>query len=193
MSPTDRYKKARQCLRNLWRDEDGAILIEIGLSLPLFLLILMGTVETGNFLLTHLKVQHTVVSVSDLVTRDEKISENVVADIFLAVPQIMAPFHQEDSTLAIVSAISQNEDTPASIFWQRSGGGTLSKSSEFGVEGDTLPTLPGGLSLRDDETILATEIFVTYEPLIFNFFEPQTIYKASYFRPRIGALQEIEP
>lgn len=193
MSPTDRYKKVSRLLRNLWCNEDGAILIEIGLSLPLFLLILMGTVETGNFLLTHLKVQHTVVSVSDLVTRDEKISENVVADIFLAVPQIMAPFHQEDSTLAIVSAISQNEDTPASIFWQRSGGGTLSKSSEFGVEGDTLPTLPGGLSLRDDETILATEIFVTYEPLIFNFFEPQTIYKASYFRPRIGALQEIEP
>lgn len=193
MSPTEPYRWLRRLFGRLRGNEDGAVLAEIGLSLPLFMLVLMGTVETGNFLLTHLKVQHTVVSVADLVTRDEEISEDVIADIFLAIPQIMAPFHEDDSTVAIVSAISQNEDTPASIFWQRSGGGTLSETSDIGEEGDALDTLPGGLTLRDDETILATEIYVTYEPLIFSFFEAQTIYKASYFRPRIGALQEVQP
>jgi hypothetical protein len=184
---------AQALLGRLRRDDRGSILTEIALAMPLYISVLMGTVETGNFLLTHLKVQHTVVSVADLITRDEDISEDVIEDIFLAVPQIMAPFHDSGKTVAIVSAISQNEDTPASIFWQRHGGGTLAKSSSFGDQGDALASLPAGLTLRDNETILATEIYFSYEPLIFTFIEAQTIYKASYFRPRIGALQEVLP
>ncbi|WP_262694326.1 TadE/TadG family type IV pilus assembly protein [Kordiimonas aquimaris] len=178
-------------IRRLKRDERGAILAEIGLALPLLLGMLTGVVEVGNYLLVNLKLQHTVVSIADLTTRDENITGAVLADIFNAAPQIMAPFDMGADAVVIVSAISQNEDTPASVFWQRSGGGTLDKDSEFGIEGEA-PNLPDGLTLRDDETILATEIYYAYRPLIFQFLPEQVIRKSSFFRPRIGALQEIE-
>ncbi len=179
-------------LSRLRTDERGAILVELAISVPLFLTLLTGVVEVGNYLLMTLKVQHTVISVSDLVTRDEDITEGVMADIFQAVPQIMAPFPTGDRSVAIVTAISQNEDTPASVFWQRSGGGSYEAGSTFGLEGDPVE-LPAGLTLRDNETILATEVYYRYEPLVFDFIAAKTIRKVSYFRPRIGSLQEIEP
>lgn len=182
----------RRRLRNFRRNEDGAILAELAFALPLFVTFLMGIVEVGNYLLVNLKLQHSVVSIADLVTRDEEISEDVLADVFNAAPQIMAPFDMGEDALVIVSAVSQTEEEPASIYWQRSGGGTLSIASEFGLEGEA-PTLPAGLTMRDDETILATEIFYSYEPIIFQFIPSQMIRKESFFRPRIGALQTVEP
>lgn len=179
-------------LRRLRSDDRGAILAELAFSMPLFISFLMGIVEVGNYLLVNLKLQHSVVSIADLVTRDEEISEDVMADVFNAAPQIMAPFPMGEDALVIVTAISQTEDVPATIYWQRMGGGSLSAASEFGIEGAP-PVLPAGLTMRDNETILATEIFYSYEPVIFQFVPTQTIRKSSFFRPRIGALQEVDP
>lgn len=178
-------------ITRLKQDERGAILAELAFALPLFITFLMGIVEVGNYLLINLKLQHSVVSIADLVTRDEEISEDVLADVFNAAPQIMAPFEMGDDAIVIVSAISQTEDDPASIYWQRSGGGTLGMASDFGIEGEA-PNLPDGLTMRDDETILATEIFYAYEPVIFQFIPSQMLRKQSFFRPRIGALQSVD-
>lgn len=195
MSPSKPSQKAGglACIiRRLRRNERGAILAELAFAMPLFLTFLTGIVEVGNYLLVNLKLQHTVISIADLVTRDETINEDVIMDIFQAVPQIMAPYETGADGVVIVSAISQTPDDPASIFWQRIGGGTLSKPSEFGIEGGA-PSLPTGLTLRDDETIIATEIYFVYKPVIFQFIPEQTVRKTSYFRPRLGALQEVEP
>lgn len=173
------------------RNEDGATLIEIALSMPIFLVLLTGTVEVSNYLLLNLKLQHTVISVADLVTRDEEVTEDIIDDVFSAVPIIMAPYTDEEDTLTIVSAVSQTEDDPASVFWQRSGAGTLSATSELGEEGDLVDANEIGITMRDNETVLATEIYFTYEPLIFSFLPEQTLRRVAYFRPRIGALQEI--
>jgi Flp pilus assembly protein TadG len=176
-------------IKRFRRSEEGSILTEVALSLPIFIGILAGTVEVSNYLLLNLKLQHTVISVSDLVTRDEDITEDVITDIFAAVPIIMAPYTDEEDMITIISAVSQTEDDPASIFWQRSGAGTLTASSTLGEEGDLVNL--DGITMRDNETVLATEVFFTYEPLVFSFLPEQTIRRIAYFRPRIGALQEI--
>ncbi|WP_417449329.1 TadE/TadG family type IV pilus assembly protein [Kordiimonas sp.] len=191
MNPIKKLRSSK-VLTRLRRDQNGAILTELALSVPIFLTLLTGVVETGNYMLMNLKLQHTVVSIADLVTRDETVSEDVIADIFEAVPQILKPFPTGDRARTIISSISQTEDVVASVFWQRSGGGDFDAASTLGQEGDAV-TLPAGLTLRDNETILATEVFYRYEPLVFSFIEAKTIRKVSYFRPRIGALQEIEP
>ncbi len=182
-------KKWFHCFR---KNEDGAVLTEIALSMPLYLILLSGIFEVGNYLILHMKVQHTVVTIADLVTRDEQISEDVIEDIFRVVPLIIAPYPTGDNSLTIVSAVSQTEDTPSSVFWQRSGGGDLTAASVFGEEGDAA-LLPAGLTMRDNETILATEVFYRFEPLIFPFIPEKTVRRVSFFRPRIGSLQEIDP
>ncbi|MBL4836434.1 MAG: hypothetical protein JKY34_02555 [Kordiimonadaceae bacterium] len=175
----------------LLRSDEGSVLAEIALSIPLYIGLLSGMFEVGNYAILHMKIQHTVVTIADLMTRDEEINESVMADIFQVVPEILAPYNAAPNTITIVSAISQTEDIPISVFWQRSGGGTLTATSELGLEGETA-ILPNTLTLRDNETILATEVFYHFEPLIFSFLPETTIRRVSYFRPRIGALQEIE-
>lgn len=179
-------------LKRLKRSEKGSILAEIALSLPLYIGLLAGMFEVGNYLILHMKIQHTVVTIADLVTRDEEISEAVMADIFQVVPQILAPYGSPVDTVTIVSAISQTEDIALSVFWQRSGGGTFAAVSELGLEGDPAD-LPDTITMRDNETVLATEVFYRFEPLVFDFLPETTIRRVSYFRPRIGSLQEIEP
>jgi len=180
----------KKILKRLCKSEEGSILTELALSMPLYIGLVTGVVEVGNYLLLNLKVQHTVVSIADLVTRDEEITEAVLTDIFQVVPQIMSPYTTGADSVTIVSSVSQTPDIPATVFWQRSGGGSLVEISDFGVEGE-LATLPGVITMRDGETVLATEVYYRYEPLIFSFLPPKTIRRVSYFRPRIGALQEI--
>ncbi len=182
--------RIKNFLHRLRRNEEGSILTELALSMPLYITLLIGIIEVGNFLLINLKTQHTVVAIADLVTRDEEITEAVITDIFSAVPQIISPYNNSADVVTIVSSISQTEDIPASIFWQRSGGGSLSHASDFGVEDDAA-VMPDVFTLRDNETIIATEVFYSYTPLIFSFLPARTIRKVSYFRPRLGALQEI--
>ncbi|MBL4789634.1 MAG: pilus assembly protein [Kordiimonadaceae bacterium] len=181
---------ARRIAKRLAADEEGSILTELALSMPIYIGLLTGVVEVGNYLLLNLKVQHTVVTIADLVTRDEAITEAVITDIFQVIPHIMAPYSTGVDTVTIITSISQTEDEQATIFWQRSGGGTLNEGSEFGLEGE-VANLTNIITMRDNETVLATEVYYRYEPLIFNFLPSQTIRRVSYFRPRIGSLQEI--
>lgn len=183
--------RALTAFRTFMHRRDGAALIEVGLALPAFLFLLTGLVEIGFFLLLTTKLQHAAVSVSDLTTRDETISEAVITDIFAAAPQIIAPFPLGERARVIVSAVSQNSSTPIQIFWQRQGGGSLDTASQIGAEGDT-PALPAELPLRDDETIIVTEIFYAYEPMIFTVLQPRTLRHVAYLRPRLGALQSVE-
>jgi len=180
----------RKLLKRLRKNEEGSILTELALSMPLYIGMLTGVVEVGNYLLLNLKVQHTVVTIADLVTRDEEINEAVISDIFKVIPQIMSPYIIGENSVAIITSVSQTEDEAATVFWQRSGGGTLLETSEFGAEGEPA-SLPGVITMRDNETVLATEVYFRYEPLVFSFLPEQTIRRVSYFRPRIGALQEI--
>lgn len=163
---------------------------ELALSLPLYIGLLTGVVEVGNYFLLNLKLQHTVVSIADLVTRDENITEAVIQDIFQVIPHIMDPYTSSSDAVTIVTSVSQTVDIQATVFWQRSGGGSLAATSEFGAEGETA-NLPAVITMRDGETVLATEVFYRYEPLIFSFLPSKTIRRVSYFRPRIGSLQQI--
>ncbi len=183
-------RRAINHLRAFLKNKEGAALIEVGLALPIFLTLLTGLVEIGFFLLLTTKLQHAAVSVSDLTTRDETVSEAVLQDIFAAAPQIIAPFPLGERARVIVSAVSQNSSTPARVFWQRQGGGTLPVSSAIGAEG-AAPTLPAELTLRNDETIVVTEVFYAYEPFLFPMLDARTLRRVSYFRPRLGALQSV--
>ncbi len=181
----------KHLIGRLKKNEESSILAEIALSMPLYIGLLAGTFEVGNYLILHMKVQHSVVTIADLVTRDQTISEAVITDILEVVPEILAPYRAEENTVTIVSAISQTEDIASSVFWQRTGGGTLSAVSKLGAEGDPA-LLPPTITMRDNETVLAVEVYYQFSPLVFPFMENSTIRRVSYYRPRIGSLQEIE-
>ncbi|WP_308911474.1 hypothetical protein [Pseudokordiimonas caeni] len=185
-------ERTRNLLRRLRAEEGASILTETALSIPLYLTLASGTLEASNYLLLHLKMQHTVVAIADLTTRDEKIYESVVTDIFEAVPQIMTPYPVAAESKMIISAISEVEGETPSIFWQREGSGTLAVESTLGEEGDHI-TMPHDLVVNPNETVIITEYFYKYEPLIFDVFGETTLHRIAFFRPRIGSLQTVLP
>ncbi len=181
----------KRLLARLKRCERGSAVTELALAAPMFLGLLAGTVELGNYLLLNLKAQHAAVAVADLATRDDELSEATLLDIFEAIPSIMDPLPVGDTSRIIVSAISKAENEDPRIVWQRAGGGSFSAASQVGAEGQTI-SLPAGLSILDNETIIMAEFFYNYEPLTFDVIDQQVIVKTSYFRPRLGSLQNID-
>lgn len=173
------------------KDRRGSALIEIAFSIPILMILLTGLVETGLFLMLNQKLQHTAVAISDLTTRDEEISEATITDIFSAAPQIMAPFDIGAASRVYITAAGNDSAGAATIYWQRTGAGSLVQTSGIGTEGGT-PDLPADIPLRDNETLVVTEVYYEYAPVFFPVIDPIRIRRTAFFRPRIGALTEID-
>lgn len=181
----------RRALKRYLKARRGSALVELAFAMPVLMILLTGVIETGIFLTLNQKLQHTAVAISDLTTRDEEINEATLQDIFTAAPQIMAPFPMGTEARIIVTAAGNTTDGTPTIFWQRTGGGSLAATSQIGIEGGT-PTLPTGMPLRDEETVIVTEVFFRYEPAFFALIDATTLRRTSFFRPRIGALRQVD-
>lgn len=181
----------KRLLRGYIKKHDGSISVEIALSLPILLLCLTGIVELGHFLLILLKVQHTAVAVADLVTRDDTITEEVMDDIFLAVPRIMSPYDDNEVIMTVVTSITRQPDAEAEVVWQRDSGGYTAASSLFPSAG-TPGALPTELDLEESQTVISAEVVYAYEPLVFRMIPPQDLRRIAFLRPRLGSLTEIE-
>jgi Flp pilus assembly pilin Flp len=198
-----KYRKWQ--FKRLKENESGVAATEFALSLPLLLILLSGIVEVGNFLLLNVKAQHSVVALGDLVTRGQTIEANTVADVYESVEEIMSPFPADTEALMIITAISLdtggNPNMPDVIWQCTSPGSGVTGASEFGtitapVNPMSLPTTDFSaeeITMRAGETVVVTEFFYQYEPLVFmNVIEPQIISRKAYFRPRIGSLVRVQ-
>ena len=174
-------------------DKRGVAAVEFALAITVLTFLFFGLVETSRYLMLYLKAQHAAVAVADLVTRDETINEAQVTDLFNVVAQVIAPFPVGADSHVIITAMGQPAGEAARVFWQRTGAGSLSATSDFGGAGDPISALPAGLTLRDDQTLVTVELFYQYNPWIFDIFGSSTIERLSYFRPRIGALLAVDP
>ncbi len=170
----------------------GNIAVEFALSVPILLLMMLGSVEVARFVILHQKLDRVATTMSDLVSRAETISESQIADIFTAAAEVAQPFDLDGLGVVIVSAVTNADGEGAVIAWQRSGGGTYSAVSELGVEGDE-PNLPDGFEVREGETAIIAEVFYDFSPFLSELIvEPQEIHRTAHHRPRLGTLEEVE-
>ncbi len=193
MSRSSSETKTRGLIARLRRDKRGVAAVEFAIAVSSLVFLFFGLLETSRFLMLYLKAQHAAVAVADLVTRDKTINEAQVTDLFNVVAQVIHPFPVGADSNVVVTAMGQPAGQPASIYWQRTGAGSLTTTSSFGGAGTSISSLPGGITLRDDQTLVAVEMFYRYDPWIFDFFGSYTIKRMSYFRPRIGSLLQVDP
>ncbi len=183
-------RKLVASIKRFYRHDEGAVAVEFAFLLPVFTSLFLMFFETSYFILLNLKTQHAAVSVGDLVTRDETISESGITDLFLIVDHILTPWGTGDQSRVIVSAVSDVADIPT-VLWQRRGAGTLVTTSAIGLEGGDA-TMPTSFVVRADETVIITEFYYTYEPLVIPIFGSVTLNKTTYHRPRLSMLQAVE-
>ena len=176
----------------LLRCAAGNVAVEFALSVPVILLMMLGSAEMARFVILHQKMDRVATTISDLVSRAETITESQIDDIFTAAGQVAEPFDLASLGVVIVSSVTNADGTGATIAWQRSGGGSYSASSDLGGEGDE-PNLPDGFEVREGETAIIAEVFYDFSPFLSELIvEPQLIHRSAHHRPRLGTLEEID-
>jgi hypothetical protein len=182
-----------ELLARLRRAVAGNVATEFALALPVLLLMMLGSAELARFVILHQKVDRVAVTMSDLVSRAETVSESDLDDIFVAAGQVAQPFDIGSLGLVIVSSVINPDGDGPVIAWQRSGGGALSATSQLGIEGEAA-SLSADFEVRQGETAIIAEVFYDFEPFLSEVVvAPQTIYRRAHHRPRLGTLETVDP
>lgn len=178
--------------RRFRRSERGAIAAEFAISITVIIALLTGGVEFGRYVLVRQKLDRAATTASDLVARAETMSTDQLTNVFNSTQEVMTPYEFGPNGVVIISMVTQTNGVDE-IVWQRSGGGTMTKASVVGTEGNAA-TLPSGFILRDGESVVVAEVHYRYIPMILEpFFGNTEIYHIAYFRPRFGASVPLEP
>lgn len=185
-------RRIRKFLKEFSRSRGGITSVEFALTAPVLAMLFISLAETGIYLLLHVKLQHAAVSVADLITRDENVNESTVSDLFEAIPLILSPFSIGEDGVVVVSAVGRVGNGPTRVLWQRRGAGPMVRDSDIGAQGEAVSD-PEGIPVGPDETVVVAELFYDYKPIVLPIFGPREIVKHAFYRPRLGALQEIDP
>ncbi len=180
-------------LRRLKRDRRGTLAVEMAVATPVVIGLLLSGVEVTRYVLLNQKIERASATMADLVSQSETLSEGGLVNLFAATAYVMDPFDLVADGQLVVSSISATNGNPARINWQRAFGGGSGGSSAFGIEGGNA-NLPVGFVVRDNETVVFTEVFYDYVPAFMGTeLVARNLYNYAVFRPRFSSLATINP
>ena len=176
-------------------DRAGVALTEFAITLPVFLLLLLGGLELTNLALTHMRVSQIAMTVADNAGRVRStIDEADVYEVFAGADVIGKPLGFADRGRVVLSSIEDNGQNGARrgqfIRWQRCYG-AMEVDPAYGVEGDGQAdgTFKDGLgpdgkriAAAVDTAVMFVEATYDYEPLIVTglFGTPQVRYETAF-------------
>lgn len=174
------------------QDQRGSVLIELALAMPVMILLIFGGVEITRFLLNAQKINRVAMSTADLVSQARSVTAADINNMFIASQAVMGNDTIQDRGNVIISSIRRTGDTGPTVSWQRASGGSHSGASQVGSEG-AAATLPIEVVLAPGDSVIVVEVYYTHEPMLFDsVVGNQDIYQRAFYRPRFGALDEIE-
>jgi len=135
-------------------------------------------------------MDRVAVTVADLVSRSQNITQASLDDTFEAARTLAQPYDLTSGTVIISSILRETDNAPF-IVWQRQGGGNLNQTSQIGQESQNAQ-LPNSFTLNEDENVISVEVFYEFEPWLFDVFvSPHTFSRQAFFRPRLAHLTVI--
>lgn len=184
----------RRWLR-LWRDRRGTMIAEFAMSLPMMLILVMSGTEVSRYIILQQKLDRATTAVADLISQEEDATTAKVNAVFDAIPSILAPYTFSDNGAFIISSVVL-EGSTLKVAWQRRSAGAFAATSKIGAQGGPA-TLPAGLVIRTNETIIVSESFYRFEPMFApshftSWANVETSYHQAFYRPRFGALTTID-
>lgn len=181
-------------LRRLRDGTAGVAAVEFALAMPILAMLLLGGLEISRYVLLNQKLSRLAINIGDLVTRAESLTEGDMLQVFQATQFIIRPFDFTVDGNIIVTSVGRAGTQPATVNWQRSGpgaGGTA--ASTIGLTGKPA-ALPNGVTLREDQDVIITEVFYDYQPFIIGHMTTaKQLYQVVVQRPRFGSLVAVTP
>lgn len=152
---------SKASLASFLRDRRGVAALEFALIAPVMLLLFLGIVEVTNGFDVNKKLARAGTMVGDLVTQQQSIAKEKVADIMEIATSVLLPY-QRDLPKITVTSINVDKDGKATVGWSlRKQGQTIStpytSNSAIGID----PNLQ-----IPDSTFVRVEMSISYIPLI---------------------------
>jgi Flp pilus assembly protein TadG len=165
------------------RDCRGGIMIEFGFAMPLLILLMLGGVELGRYVLLHQKLDRTAMTVADLVARVTAVTPADLDTIFTAANLVMTPFSMGSQGAVVISSVNDQSGTPH-VAWQRKGAGSLSVTSSVGVQGGNA-TLSDSALVDADDAVIVGETYYDYSPWFIKLIPSGRLHHIAVYRPRL--------
>lgn len=179
-------------VNRFFRREKGASLVETAIALPVLIVLVAGVFELGMYILLQSKLTRMAGVVTDAVTR-QNLTRPALIGIMDSAYNITNPFDFERYGQMVVSqvrntAVNSNPRQMV-ISWQQSKN---SGQSRLGSPGNFPQNLPGGVTVINEQTMVITEVFYEYIPLVFGRVIPaRSIYTTAVFVPRSGSMNTL--
>ncbi len=172
--------------------DDGAAIVETAVVLPVLIMLIALVFETGMYILLHSKLTRMAGVITDAITR-QNLTRPALLGLMNTADNITDPFNFSRNGKMVVSQINNSKQstrtTDMVIGWQQSKNGGVSL---LGSVGAYPQNLPGGITVIQDQSIVVTEVFYQYSPLIFrNYLPLRSIYKTAVFVPRSGDMNAL--
>ena len=175
------FSKIANSSKRLRADTSGLAMVEFALSLPVFLTLSFGGIETANYTLSNLRVSQMALAVADNAGRVRtSIDESDIDEVMIGARLLGEGIKFGANGRIILSSLESNGLTGANagqmIRWQRCFGAKV-KSSTYGAEaaGTTNATLAAGMgpsgrkiTAASGTAVMFVEIFYTYQPAVMN-------------------------
>jgi hypothetical protein len=185
-------KLAHRSLRLRPRAKRGLAAIEFALTLPIWIALLIGSVDSAYMMILSQRVDRISYSVTDIVAQSQTAVTTNLDIVLLAAGQLMEPFTFGADGVVIITSVLKQTGKAAEICWQHPGGGSLQRGSKIGVFG-VPPTLPDGFTLNDNENVIISEVYYAFKPMFINsgIFAAGDMYRAAVYKPRLNALTAL--
>lgn len=163
--------------------ENGNVLIETALLFPLLVTMLMGTVDIGQGLLVNKKLISSVHIVSDLISRERSLSDDMLDEYMEAARLSLSPYPVNSFGIDIAGIRFIGESATPSIQWRD----TIDMDPIANIE-----SLAGGLG-AEDEGVVAVTVAYTYQPRFSSIVSgPIEMRETAFLRGRVASFVQRE-
>ncbi len=170
------FESATYHARQWFGNTKGMAAVEFALVFPVMVTLYFGAVEIGQVLTLNRKLTNIASATADLVTQETEITDDQIADIFVAASSMIVPY-PSGPTQIVVTSIAADDDGSTTVKWSDAHNGSA-KSEGAAIE------VPNGL-LSPGESLIMTEVSYTYDSILNHFVQNGTVLTDTfYLRPR---------
>lgn len=142
-------------VNRFYQDTSGLAAIEVALTLPILLVLLLGVVDTGNVVLLSKKTTGAAGIAADLLTRGASVNATEMSDALMAARMAIDPFDRAPFGLDVAAIQFQGVSATPTIVWRQTFNMT--------PNADVL-TLAAGLGLQGEGVMVVTTRYL-YQPV----------------------------
>jgi Flp pilus assembly protein TadG len=170
--------------------QNGAILVEAAIVLPILVTMFVGMVEFSQAFTARRKVAAVANTIADLVAQKITVNDAGLNDIVSVSNALLAPFSPAHLSLTLTS-VGVDASGNTAVLWSCSWSSIAGSSNcTAPVQGCTATgasfTLPEGIPPQPGSSMIAVGATYTYTPAIGQFLLGDLTFRpAAYFKPRL--------